>query len=72
MASIISAGRSKAFPTNVDPHDLNCALLLAENARHMLAEAFRLLKGDLALSIRVETAGLAVRALYESTAARVH
>lgn len=64
-------GNSNAFPTLIDPHDLNCALLLADNARAMLAEAFRLLKKDAVLSRRVELAGKAVLALKESTAARV-
>lgn len=62
---------SNAFPTSISSHDLNCAMLLAENARANLAEAFRLLKGDPILSVRVELAGKAVKALRESTAARV-
>ena len=64
-------GNSKAFPTPIDSHDLTCALMLADNARSMLAEAFRLLKKDAVLSRRVELAGKAVLALKESTAARV-
>lgn len=60
-----------AFPTPIDLHDLNCALLLADNARSMLAEAFRLLKKDAVLSRRVELAGKAVLALKKSTVARI-
>lgn len=60
-----------AHPTTLDPHDLDCASRLAENARLMLAEAFRLVRGDTVLSVRAETAGRAARDLVQSATARL-
>lgn len=60
-----------AFPTSLDAHSLDCAQRLAENARLMLAEAYKLVRGDAVLSVRAEGAGQAARALRESVAARL-
>ena len=71
MASTDRAEKNNPFPTAIDLHELNCALILAENARAMMAEAFRLLKGDVVLSQRTESAGFAIVALHGSVMARV-
>ena len=60
-----------AFPTQIDPHSLDCAQRLAENARLMLAEAYRLVRGDAVLCARAEGAGRAAKALRDSTQARM-
>jgi hypothetical protein len=59
-----------AHPSPIDPHDLDCAARLAENARLMLIEAYRLVRQDTVLSIRAEDAGRAARSLRDSAAAR--
>ncbi len=62
---------ASAFPTPIDPHDLECAMRLADTARACLAEAYRLVKADGALSIRCETAGAGCRAMRDSVNARI-
>lgn len=62
---------ASAFPTPLNAHDLDCALRLAETARHCLAEAYRLVKPDHALAIRCETAGRDAKAMRDSVQARI-
>ena len=59
-------------PTTIDPHDLECAVRLAEHARALLAEAFRLVRTDSVLYVRAEQAGRAAVALRDSAKARAH
>lgn len=61
---------SRAFPCAIDPHDLQCAAILAQNARAMLAEAFRLLRQDNVLRVQAETAGIGAKRLLGSINAR--
>lgn len=71
MDQVRAINAGMAFPTPIDPHDLQCALMLAENARLQLVEAFRLSKPDTVLSIRAEEAGKACKRLAESVRARL-
>lgn len=48
------------IPTTLAPHDLECARLLAERAREMLAEAYKLAKPDNVLRVRAEEAGKSI------------
>ena len=62
---------ASAFPTPIDDHDLNCAMNLAEAARSMLVQAYKLIRADHALSIKCETAGTCCKELRRSIDARI-
>lgn len=57
-------------PTTLDPHELQCARLLARNAYAQLQEALKICKHDTVLNALADTALHAVRRLGEGAKAR--
>ena len=62
---------ASAYPTPLDPHDLTCILTMAETARQLMAEAYKLAKPDWSLGLHVETAGKSCKTLIESVSKRM-